>query len=48
MNYRHVFHAGNFADLIKHAVLTVLLARRGPGPLTVIDTHAGAGAYDHA
>src|SRR4051812_44222991 len=48
MNYRHAFHAGNFADLAKHAALTLvldLLTRKG-GPLTVIDTHAGAGAYD--
>jgi 23S rRNA (adenine2030-N6)-methyltransferase len=48
MNYRHVYHAGNFADLLKHAVLTELLRRlTGPRPpLTVIDTHAGAGVYD--
>jgi 23S rRNA (adenine2030-N6)-methyltransferase len=48
VNYRHVFHAGNFADLLKHAVLTTLMAdlTRGGGPLTVIDTHAGAGVYD--
>ncbi|MCI3180886.1 23S rRNA (adenine(2030)-N(6))-methyltransferase RlmJ [Caulobacter sp. CCUG 60055] len=48
MNYRHAFHAGNFADLAKHACLTALMERltAGPGPLTVIDTHAGAGAYD--
>ncbi len=48
MNYRHAYHAGNFADLLKHAVLTALL--RSPRPkgtsLTVIDTHAGAGVYD--
>lgn len=50
MNYRHAFHAGNFADLVKHAALTVLLAAmvREPAPLTVIDTHGGAGAYDLA
>ena len=48
MNYRHAFHAGNFADLVKHAVLTALLARltAGPGPVSVLDTHAGAGVYD--
>ena len=48
MNYRHVYHAGNFADLLKHAVLTALLeAMTGSAvPLTVIDTHAGAGVYD--
>jgi 23S rRNA (adenine2030-N6)-methyltransferase len=48
MNYRHAFHAGNFADLLKHAVLTRLLRdmTARPSPLTVIDTHAGAGLYD--
>lgn len=48
MNYRHAFHAGNFADLVKHAALLRLLAMRGAGPLTVIDTHAGRGLYDLA
>ena len=48
MNYRHAFHAGNFADLVKHATLTLLLdaLMADPAPLTVIDTHAGAGGYD--
>ncbi len=48
MNYRHAFHAGNFADLIKHAVLTAAMRTltSAPGPLTVLDTHAGAGLYD--
>ncbi|WP_420471380.1 23S rRNA (adenine(2030)-N(6))-methyltransferase RlmJ [Brevundimonas sp. FT23042] len=47
MNYRHSFHAGNFADLVKHALVLWLLDRRmGDGPVTVIDTHAGAGVYD--
>lgn len=48
MNYRHAFHAGNFADLVKHAALLQLLARltAGPAPLTVLDTHAGRGLYD--
>ena len=48
MNYRHAFHAGNFADLVKHAALLQLLARGAsdPAPLTVIDSHAGAGVYD--
>ena len=48
MNYRHAYHAGNFADLLKHAVLTQLMrTMTGAGPpLTVIDTHAGAGLYD--
>ena len=47
MNYRHSFHAGNFADLVKHALLLWLLERRqASGPVAVIDTHAGAGVYD--
>lgn len=48
MNYRHVFHAGNFADVLKHAVLTLLVERlkAKPGAFAVIDTHAGAGIYD--
>ncbi|MBP7651318.1 MAG: 23S rRNA (adenine(2030)-N(6))-methyltransferase RlmJ [Phenylobacterium sp.] len=48
MNYRHAFHAGNFADLVKHAALLRLMATltKGAGSLTVIDTHAGRGLYD--
>ena len=47
MNYRHSFHAGNFADLVKHAFVLWLLERRqAVGPVAVIDTHAGAGLYD--
>lgn len=47
MNYRHSFHAGNFADLVKHAlVLWLLKQRQAAGPVTVLDTHAGAGLYD--
>ena len=48
MNYRHAFHAGNFADVVKHAVLVRILEhlRRKPAPFRVIDTHAGAGRYD--
>ncbi len=48
MNYRHIFHAGNFADLVKHAILGAVLARLMADwtPLDVIDTHAGAGLYD--
>ena len=49
MNYRHAFHAGNFADLVKHAALLQVLTRLGgEGALTVIDTHAGRGLYDLA
>ncbi len=48
MNYRHAFHAGNFADLVKHATLTRLLEAllATPAPLNIVDTHAGAGGYD--
>jgi 23S rRNA (adenine2030-N6)-methyltransferase len=48
MNYRHAFHAGNFADVLKHAVLARILAHLGDKPTAfrVIDTHAGAGLYD--
>jgi len=48
MNYRHGFHAGNFADVLKHALLVRLLLylRRKDTPFRVIDTHAGEGAYD--
>ena len=50
MNYRHAFHAGNFADCFKHALLVWLLRAlaRKPAPFTVLDTHAGAGRYDLA
>ena len=48
MNYNHDFHAGNFADVFKHVVLTRILEylKRKPAPFRVIDTHAGSGAYD--
>ncbi len=48
MNYQHAFHAGNFADVHKHAVLARILVhlRRKPAAFRVIDTHAGAGRYD--
>ena len=48
MNYRHGFHAGNFADVVKHALLLLLLEalERKPAPFAYFDTHAGAGAYD--
>ncbi len=50
MNYRHAFHAGNFADVFKHAVLTRLLVHLcgKPAAYRAIDTHAGAGLYDLA
>jgi 23S rRNA (adenine2030-N6)-methyltransferase len=48
MNYRHAFHAGNFADVVKHVLLTLALVhlRRKEGAFRVIDTHAGAGRTD--
>ncbi|WP_458757988.1 23S rRNA (adenine(2030)-N(6))-methyltransferase RlmJ [Afipia sp. TerB] len=48
MNYRHAFHAGNFADVIKHVVLARILTylQEKPAAFRVIDTHAGAGLYD--
>jgi 23S rRNA (adenine2030-N6)-methyltransferase len=48
MNYRHAFHAGNFADVVKHAVLVriLLYLRAKAAPFRVIDSHAGAGCYD--
>jgi 23S rRNA (adenine2030-N6)-methyltransferase len=48
MNYRHAFHAGNFADVIKHIVLTrvLLYLQEKPQAFRVIDTHAGSGRYD--
>jgi 23S rRNA (adenine2030-N6)-methyltransferase len=48
MNYRHGFHAGNFADVVKHSLLVMLLEAldRKPAPWAYLDTHAGAGAYD--
>jgi 23S rRNA (adenine2030-N6)-methyltransferase len=48
MNYRHAFHAGNFADVIKHFVLARILTylQEKPAAFRVIDTHAGAGVYD--
>ncbi len=48
MNYRHAFHAGNFADVLKHAALALIIdhMRHKAAPFRVIDTHAGVGRYD--
>jgi 23S rRNA (adenine2030-N6)-methyltransferase len=48
MNYRHAFHAGNFADVVKHLALVSILLhlRRKDGAFAVIDSHAGRGIYD--
>jgi len=48
LSYLHGYHAGNHADVLKHTVLTALLARllEKEKPLRYVDMHAGAGAYD--
>lgn len=48
MNYRHAYHAGNFGDVVKHAVLALAIDRlkAKDAPFCVIDTHAGIGRYD--
>jgi 23S rRNA (adenine2030-N6)-methyltransferase len=48
MNYRHSFHAGNSADVVKHSLLIALVRalQLKDGALTLIDTHAGCGIYD--
>lgn len=50
LSYRHLFHAGNFADVFKHALLVRLLAAlaRKAKPYCYLDTHAGTGRYDLA
>jgi len=48
MNYRHIYHAGNFADVLKHAVLARLIVylQQKDKAFRVLDTHAGIGLYD--
>src|SRR5580698_3601780 len=48
MNYRHIYHAGNICDVVKHAVLVLLIGhlRSKEGGFCVLDTHAGVGLYD--
>jgi 23S rRNA (adenine2030-N6)-methyltransferase len=48
MNYRHAYHAGNFADVFKHALLAICLEhlKSKEKPFFVLDTHAGIGLYD--
>jgi 23S rRNA (adenine2030-N6)-methyltransferase len=47
MNYRHAYHAGNFADVLKHLVLALVIdyLKRKPAPFRIVDTHAGSGLY---
>lgn len=48
MNYRHAFHTGNHTEVFKHAALIALVERlqTKPGPIMILDTHAGVGFYD--
>ncbi len=48
MNYRHIYHAGNFADVLKHAVLARLIVylQQKDKAFRLLDTHAGIGLYD--
>jgi 23S rRNA (adenine2030-N6)-methyltransferase len=48
MNYRHAYHAGNFADVVKHAILAMVVTslKRKDTPFFALDTHAGLGAYN--
>ena len=48
MNYRHAFHAGNFADVVKHLILSRIVEylKLKPAAFRVVDTHAGTGRYD--
>ncbi|HMH65964.1 MAG TPA: 23S rRNA (adenine(2030)-N(6))-methyltransferase RlmJ [Rhizomicrobium sp.] len=50
MNYRHGYHAGNFADVVKHVALTTILLhlKKKDTGFAVVDSHAGRGAYDLA
>jgi len=50
MNYRHAYHAGNFADVVKHIALVAILLhlQKKDTPFAVIDSHAGRGSYDLA
>ncbi len=47
MNYHHIYHAGNFADIFKHIILCLCLEKlhEKPAPFFVLDTHAGLGKY---
>ena len=48
LSYQHDYHAGNHADVLKHAVLTLVIAalQKKPAPLRIFDVHAGSGRYD--
>ena len=48
MNYRHIYHAGNFADVFKHIIIARIIEylKKKDHAFRVIDTHAGIGVYD--
>lgn len=48
LSYQHIYHAGNFADVQKHAILAAVMKglRTKPAPMAVFDTHAGRGIYE--
>ncbi len=48
MNYQHIYHAGNFSEVVKHAVIVLIMEylQNKPNPLCFMDTHAGMGVYD--
>src|SRR5277367_3747511 len=48
MNYRHGYHAGNFADVVKHIALVAIIdyLKKKDAAFSVIDSHAGRGSYD--
>lgn len=48
LSYRHAFHAGNHADILKHAVLSLLIEqlKQKEKPFCYLDTHSGGGCYD--
>ena len=48
LSYRHAFHAGNHADVLKHAVQALIIEslKKKEKPFIVLDTHAGGGLYD--
>ncbi len=48
LSYRHAFHAGNHADILKHAVISLLIdqLKQKDKPFCYLDTHSGGGCYD--
>ena len=48
LSYRHSFHAGNFADVLKHTVQSLIIEslQQKPTPFVYVDTHSAAGRYN--